>query len=62
MGMSSGLYVAFVFCGILFVVDTYPEKRYGKNISFLHKCKYMHKLNVRACFCNELFGDSIKEM
>ena len=47
------LYVAFVFCGILFVVEAYPEKRHGKKIQFLSciSISYNYKpLDLRAYF------------
>lgn len=42
--LSSALYVAFVFCGILFMAEApaYPGKRYGKETSFL-ECISMQK-------------------
>ena len=47
------LYVAFVFCWILFVVEAYPEKRHGKKIQFLSciSISYNYKpLDLRAYF------------
>lgn len=46
------LYVAFVFSGILFVVDAYPEKRHGKKIQFLAciSMSFYKLLDLRAYF------------
>jgi len=60
------LYVAFVFCGILFVVDAYPEKRHGKKIQFLASISisyYTETTWFARVFCNEheQFADYSKE-